>query len=206
MNDPILLPPPARMNSPRPPPSGGAGTPPLESHNNPRATAQPPIPGQINTITGEHPMKKKANINIATLNINGASAPTANLNIIDKWTRINSTLRQNKIAILALQETHLDEQSVEAIERCFGKSFELQYSSDPENPRSKAGVAFVINRALIPTKDIKLHVLVPGHAIMLQLQWPDANHLSIINTVAQKTVPMFGCFGKMSRQQIRKIP
>ena len=129
-------------------------------------------------------MKKKANINIATLNINGASAPTANLNIIDKWTRINSTLRQNKIAILALQETHLDEQSVEAIERCFGKSFELQYSSDPENPRSKAGVAFVINRALIPTKDIKLHVLVPGHAIMLQLQWPDANHLSIINIYA----------------------
>jgi hypothetical protein len=46
------------------------------------------------------------------LNINGASAPTANLNLTDKWARINSTLRENKIAILALQETHLDNDSV----------------------------------------------------------------------------------------------
>ena len=129
-------------------------------------------------------MKKKANINIATLNINGASAPTANLNLIDKWTRINSTLRQNKIAILALQETHLDEESTQAIERCFGKSFKLEHSSDPDNPRTKAGVAIVVNKALIPIKDVRLHILVPGRAIMIQIKWPDANVMSIINIYA----------------------
>jgi exonuclease III len=141
--------------------------------NDARAAAHPPTPGQK--------IKKKANINIATLNINRASAPTANLNLIDKWTRINSTIRNNKIAILALQETHLDEEGIEAINRCFGKSFNLQHSSDPESPRTKAGVAIIINKALIPTDDIRLHVLVPGRAIMIQFKWPDANLLSIIN-------------------------
>jgi hypothetical protein len=47
-------------------------------------------------------MKKRANITIASLNINRATAPTANLNLTDKCARINNTLKRNKIAILAL--------------------------------------------------------------------------------------------------------
>lgn len=121
---------------------------------------------------------------IATLNIDGASAPTANLNLTDKWAKINSTLRENKIAILALQETHLDKENIETITRCFGKSFTLMHFSDPHTPRTKSGVAIAINKALIPVKDIRHHVLVPGHAIMAQLKWPDSNTLSIINIYA----------------------
>src|SRR5712672_3472992 len=135
------------------------GTPPAEPHNTNGATAQQPTPGQPNTTPKSRLMKKKANINIATLNINGASAPTANLTLIDKWARINSTIKQNKLAILAVQETHLDNESVDAIERCFGKSLDLKYSSDPDSPRTKAGVAIVINKALIPINDIHMHVL-----------------------------------------------
>jgi hypothetical protein len=79
-------------------------------------------------------MKKRANITIALLNINGATTPTANLNLMDKWARINSTLRGNKIAILALQETHLDNERIETIKTCFGKSFDLLHFSDPVSP------------------------------------------------------------------------
>ena len=184
MNEPVSPTQPARVNSPRLLQRGETGTPPVEPHNTPRAIAQQATPGQTNMTTRDCPARKRANISIATLNINGASAPTANLNIIDKWTRINSTLRKNKIGILALQETHLNNESIESIERCFGKSFSLHHSSDPENPRTKAGVAIAINKALIPQTDIKLHVLVPGRAIMIQLKWPDDNRLSILNIYA----------------------
>jgi exonuclease III len=169
----------ARANSPHPTQRRGTGTQPAESQNTNGATARQPPPGTTNNKNQQR--KKRANINIATLNVNGASAPTANLNLIDKWSSINSTLRQNKLAILALQETHLDEERVEAIERCFGKSINLLHSSDPDCPRTKSGVAIAINKALIPTNDIRLHVLVPGRAIMVQLKWPDATRLSIIN-------------------------
>lgn len=171
-----------RASPPHSPQENGPGTPPAEPQNAPRATAHLPPPGHI--ADTQRRVKKKANINIATLNVNGASAPTANLNLTDKWARINSTIRENKIAILALQETHLDEENVETIKTCFGKSFTLLHSSDPQTPRTKAGVAIAINKALIPVNDTHLHILVPGRAMMIQLKWPENNPLSIINIYA----------------------
>lgn len=90
-----------------------------------------PTPGPINHA--ESP-KKRANITIASLNMRGSSAPTNNMNVLDKWTMINYTIRTNKIAILALQETHLDDELAGSIKRCFGKNFKLLYLSDPDNP------------------------------------------------------------------------
>ena len=116
MNNTVPQPQPAQANPPRLPPRGEIGTPPIGlqiNHNINRASAQPPTPGPANETNINHHAKKRANINIATLNLNGASASTANLNAVDKWARINSTLRNNKIAVLALQETHLDEGIVE---------------------------------------------------------------------------------------------
>ncbi|KAF8489710.1 hypothetical protein F5888DRAFT_1587330, partial [Russula emetica] len=45
-------------------------------------------------------------------------------------------------------------------------------------------VAIAINRALIPVNNICLHTLVPGQAIMIQLKWPNANNLLIMNIYA----------------------
>jgi hypothetical protein len=114
------------------------GPPPNEMHNE-RETPHPPTPRQAPSIGNNHPSGKRANIIIATLNVNGARAPTANMNFIDKWSLINCTIRTNKIALLALQETHLDKDRVESIRRCFGNSFELTYSSDPDRPAQKPG-------------------------------------------------------------------
>ena len=49
---------------------------------------------------------KRANINIATLNINGFMANS--LTYLKKWSMVNQTLNEHKIAILALQKMHLD--------------------------------------------------------------------------------------------------
>ena len=164
-------------------------------HNPPTAT--PPFPHQRNEEQEDgraqprpqynnpnRTCKKKANINIATLNMNGATAPSHNMNLTEKWSMVNHTIRKHKIAILALQETHLDERRASDIHTCFQKSFDLHYSSDPENPRASAGVAFLINKALITPKHVKVVALIPGRAVVLTIDWSEAVKTSILNIYA----------------------
>jgi hypothetical protein len=60
-------------------------------------------------------LRKRTNIKIGTLNMNGLHISSESQYTFEKWTEINTTLRNEKIAILAVQETHLDEQNTEAI-------------------------------------------------------------------------------------------
>ena len=71
------------------------------------------------------------------------------MSCIDKWASINRTILNERIAILALQETHLDEHLLEQIRSCFGKNLEIINSPLPSSPRASAGVAFIINKALM---------------------------------------------------------
>ena len=125
---------------------------------------------QRETHTTHNPNHKKprmrANINIATLNMNGLSAPTNNMSYIEKWAMINQTLNKYKIAILAIQETHLDEETTERIRTSYRKKMTILMSSDPINPRTTTGVAFVINKSLIAPSKILTHELIPGRALM----------------------------------------
>ena len=139
-------------------------------------------PGDPNTTYNTY--KKKANINIATLNVKGATAPSHNMNLTEKWSTINHTIRTNKIAILALQETHLDEELASEINRCFHRSFDLHYSYNPNNPRGSAGVAFVINKALISPKHVTVQALIPGRVIVLTIAWSGTQNTTIMNVYA----------------------
>ena len=164
-------------------------TPPRAQHN---AAGRENQPNNDNPTPRENrernTIKKRANIKIASLNINGAAAPTQNMDHIEKWTLINSTIRTERIAILALQETHLDEGRLNDIQRCFGKSFDIFSSSDSENPRGSAGVAFLINKALLAPISVKTHVLKQGRAIMMRIKWSDNNEVTIVNIYAPNNV------------------
>ena len=87
--------------------------------------AQDPPPG-THGITQTY--KLKANMCIATLNINGATTPTYNLNLRGKWAYINNVMRTERIVILALQETHLDDNLLEDINRNYDKRLEIYNS------------------------------------------------------------------------------
>ena len=66
---------------------------------------------RAHTTQANPPVKKKhmrANINVMTLNINGLTAPASGMTFLEKWSMVNQTLNKHKIAVLALQETHLD--------------------------------------------------------------------------------------------------
>jgi hypothetical protein len=81
------------------------------------------------------------------------------MNYIDKWSIINSTLRKEKIAILALQEMHLDDERLTDINNCFGTSFDIINSSTPGNEQTTAGVTILLNKALIAPTSTQTHIL-----------------------------------------------
>ena len=131
--------------------------------------------------------KEKANINIASLNMNGATALKEKMTMIEKWSMVNCTIYNERIAILALQETHLDEQLLEQIQSCFRKNLDIINSPLQANPCASAGVAFIINKALIRPKEYVISILDPGRAIMIKLKWLESCVTSIVNVYALHT-------------------
>ena len=103
--------------------------------------------------------------------MNDYAAPTRNMTGIEKWSMLYQTMKESKIAILALQETHLDDNMLISIHECFGKRLSVINSKLPENPRTSAGVAFVINRGLIAPKDLDVAELIEGRALAIKFKW-----------------------------------
>lgn len=99
-----------------------------------------------------------------TLSIN-ANSPN------NKWLRVNQILRDNRIGILLVQETHLDEERQTQIENLFGRKLAILSSPDPVNASGRGGVAAVINRRILDPKDCNLNVIIPGRAILVGLKW-----------------------------------
>ena len=116
--------------------------------------------------------------------MNGLSAPTHNMAYTEKWSIINQTLNQHKKAILAIQETHLDEETADRVRVIYGKKMNIITSADPNNPRTKASVAFVINKALIAPNKIVTHELSPGRALAIEICWLESETTHLVNIYA----------------------
>lgn len=93
-------------------------------------------------------------------------------------------MRDKRIAVLALQETHIDEARVATLTRIFGNSMEILFSADPVNSTGAKGVAIVINKRIL--KDCKPTVkqIVPGRAILVTIPWSEDRTLKILNVYA----------------------
>ena len=76
-----------------------------------------------------------------------------------------------KIAVLAVQETHLDDDRVDEILSLYGHKIIIIASHDPNSPRVSAGVAFVINKKFIKPKELIFHELRQGRALALKIKW-----------------------------------
>lgn len=129
-------------------------------------------------------MRKKANIKIGSLNINGLHTVAEGEMTFEKWAEVNATMKRDKIAVLAVQETHLDEPSTQAIHRYFGKRLLVINSQLEDNPRTSAGVAFALNKDLVETNNIKKHELIKGKAIAITLTWKNNEITTLVNIYA----------------------
>ncbi|KAH8982372.1 Endonuclease/exonuclease/phosphatase, partial [Lactarius akahatsu] len=134
--------------------------------------------------TTHNTLKRKANINIASLNLNGFTAPTSNMSGIEKWSMINNTLNTYNIAILAVQETHMDMELLQNVRACFGRKMEILMSPHPETPRASAGVAFIVNKTLIKPRKCTVSELVKGRALALKIEWLESETTTLINVYA----------------------
>ena len=140
------------------------------------------------TATQKHPnkkgLRKRANIKIGTININGLHTAADGSHDFEKWAEVNATIKNEKIAILAVQETHLDEHNVKSIHQALGKRLLILNSQLENSPRTSAGVAFVLNKDLIDTNKTETHELIKGRAIAMKLTWKNGEETFLINVYA----------------------
>jgi exonuclease III len=119
--------------------------------------------------------------------MNGFAAPSHNMSGIEKWSTINRTMSDLRIAILAIQETHLDDELESQVAQCYGKRLTLITSHNPTLPRASAGVAFVINKRLIKPSNITVFKLLAGRALALKIKWHDTEVTTLLNVYAPNT-------------------
>ncbi|TFK91866.1 DNase I-like protein, partial [Polyporus arcularius HHB13444] len=150
---------------------------------------------------GSKKRKTKGRIVVASLNMRGGSSGAVG----DKWMRINQVLRDKRIAVLALQETHLTDGRLEGINDLFKASMIVLSSSDPENPAGARGVGFAINTRIVATEDIKITEIVPGRAAILSFRWTGDRVLRILNVYAPNGATENGEFWEVIDQKLANM-
>ena len=128
--------------------------------------------------------KYRVNFKIASLNMKGRSSPLTGAGPISKWAAVSRTMREKKIRLLALQETHLSDQLSDQASSLYQRRLSILNSPHMTNPTSSAGVAFVINKEVIKADDLELHVLIPGRAIQISFKWHNNSTINAMNVYA----------------------
>ncbi|KAI0697480.1 Endonuclease/exonuclease/phosphatase, partial [Cerioporus squamosus] len=130
--------------------------------------------------------RTRARVVLATLNMNGAGRRGAGLP--EKWLRVNQVIRDRKIAILALQETHLEESDVMEVNELFKATMMVVASPDPMNARGARGVAFAINKRLVDVESVTSWVPKEGRALEIEVRWTRGAKLKVMNVYGPNDV------------------
>ncbi|KAF8308038.1 hypothetical protein DL93DRAFT_2045629, partial [Clavulina sp. PMI_390] len=79
-------------------------------------------------------------------------------------------MRSEKLAFLALQETHLNDARAAEIQTRLGCRLSFVHSSS-ERPHAAEGVALVINKEMLPIEGLEVTELIPGRALLATMPW-----------------------------------
>ncbi|KAG2336834.1 DNase I-like protein, partial [Suillus weaverae] len=102
---------------------------------------------------------------------------------IDKWSHLNQIVREQKIGIIALQETHLSKTEEDSLNQLPGTRLHIILSIDPDQMNAK-GVALVLNKNIIDITKIKMTELIPGRALLCTIGWHNEHNLTILTIYA----------------------
>ncbi|KAK0430264.1 Endonuclease/exonuclease/phosphatase [Armillaria borealis] len=124
-----------------------------------------------------HPTIEKAhsNNNLSHYQMNNSTSQTR--------SPINEILRDEKIGVLTLQETHLTDEHVKDIHNIYNKCMHIYHSADPQQLNAK-GVAIVLNKEITNTQDVDYYEIIPGRAIMIKLPWHHTLTITILTVYA----------------------
>ncbi|KAK0441752.1 Endonuclease/exonuclease/phosphatase, partial [Desarmillaria tabescens] len=121
-------------------------------------------------------------IKIASLNMKGRGHNNV-LNDKNKWKQVNEILCDDKIGVLALQETHLTDEHVNDIHNIYNKRMHIYHSADPQQHNAK-GVAIILNKEITNIQDVNYYNIIPGRAIMIKLPWHSTLTITILAVYA----------------------
>ncbi|KAH9855820.1 Endonuclease/exonuclease/phosphatase, partial [Lenzites betulinus] len=126
----------------------------------------------------------RARLTLASLNMNGFATTSGPGEVQSKWMLINQLMRDEKICILALQETHLTQERVASLHNLFGQYLNICSEPWSDGGTRAGGVCFVINKRRVNCDDYTVEQLVPGRAALLRIPWTNGRSLSILNVYA----------------------
>lgn len=99
-----------------------------------------------------------------------------------KWRELQTYIKRNRIAIIAVQETKLTQDIVAEIQNQLSEITILSNSSYS----NKEGVAFAINKDIIKKKEIMHKIIIPNRASYVEIEWGEEQRMHIINVYADK--------------------
>ncbi|KAH9892716.1 Endonuclease/exonuclease/phosphatase, partial [Cubamyces lactineus] len=110
--------------------------------------------------------------------------------------RVNQLVRDSRIAVLALQETHLDERRANVVMEVFGEFITVVTSACNENGTGARGVAFVINKRLLKNAEYTVTDIYPGRAMLLDIKWTEERRLRLLNVYGPNDMAASATFWK----------
>ncbi|OSC96248.1 DNase I-like protein, partial [Trametes coccinea BRFM310] len=114
-------------------------------------------------------MQKRTAISIATMNMNGFGNLRPD-HPDNKWRTMYKMIKNNRIGILLLQETHLTPERRESVSSMFKGRIKILYSAHPDSPTRREGVAVILNKSQVCTKGAEILEIVAGRAIQLSVR------------------------------------
>ncbi|PPR04574.1 hypothetical protein CVT24_012027 [Panaeolus cyanescens] len=150
-------------------PEGPEGTNPPPDH-----TISNPKKKKRKRKAHRRPLRTRAYLTISSLNINGGGSRSTQ----DKWENMNQIIREDKLDILAIQETHITNQKIIELHTRYPR-LHIINSSDEERPNAR-GVAIILNKHRTRWRESNTTEIIPGQAITMTLPWKQNESLNIL--------------------------
>lgn len=123
--------------------------------------------------------ERRTAVRIASLNMNGFGRLQAG-HPENKWGNIYRVMKEQCIAVLLLQETHMTAERMITVERMTAHNLKVFYSPHPVYPTAREGVAVVLNKKLLSIRGTKARTIVPGRALQVSMPWHGTELLHIL--------------------------
>lgn len=131
-------------------------------------------------VRGRRKERTRARVRVATLNMRGYGTIQGS-DAHARWMLVNQLIRDEKIGILALQETHLDGERVANLNELFGRHMHIYHSQDEQNPTGACGVAFAINKRFVDIEKCSVNEVKAGRVITLDFPWTEGATVRVMN-------------------------
>ncbi|KAI0362616.1 DNase I-like protein, partial [Trametes cingulata] len=148
----------------------------------------------------ENGITTRAKFKLATLNMRGATSSQEG-ETRNKWMLLNQVVRDRRIGVLAVQETHLDQTGAGELSRLFGQNVEIFVSADEHRPTGARGVAFLVNKRVLKARECTATEVVPGRAMLLSFKWSADANVTLLNVYAPNDRRENQCFWEQLRER-----